>query len=124
MGLLIGAFAKITPEFMDSIIGTTQKFYPEQFAKSGFKPDLMMPIFILKYLQNGLIGVFVVGILSAAMSTVSSNVNSLSAVTVEDLFNRGKEKLSEEKYIRYSKYSIIYWGVVCIGSAYLFGKSL
>jgi Na+/proline symporter len=81
----------------------------------------MLPVFIIKYLPHGLMGILIVGILSAAMSSVSATIHSLGAVTVEDLFNRGKVKLSEINYMKYSKISIVFWGVVCIASAYLFG---
>lgn len=123
MGLVIGSLVKLSPDFLNAIISTTQKHYPEQFAINGIKPDLMLPVFIVKYLPHGMIGVLIVGILSAAMSSIASTINSLGAVTVEDLFNRGSVKLSEEKYMKISKYSIIFWGFVCIASAYLFGNN-
>jgi len=83
----------------------------------------MIPVFIMKYLPHGLIGILMVGILSAAMSSLSSTVNSLSAVTVEDFFNRGKIKLSNTKYMLISKGSVVFWGLICIASAFLFGGS-
>ncbi|WP_026708827.1 sodium:solute symporter family transporter [Flavobacterium frigidarium] len=121
MGLIIGALVHLTPDFMSDIVLLTQKNYPDEFLKSGFKPDLMLPVFIIKYLPHGLMGILIVGILSAAMSSVSATIHSLGAVTVEDLFNRGKVKLSQINYMKYSKISIVFWGVVCIASAYLFG---
>ena len=123
MGLIIGALVHLTPDFMSEIAAVTQKHYPKEFATSGIKPDLMLPVFIMKYLPHGMIGVLIVGILSAAMSSVSSTINSLGAVTVEDLFNRGKVKLSQAKYMQLSKISIVFWGFVCIASAYLFGNT-
>jgi sodium-coupled monocarboxylate transporter 8/12 len=45
-----------------------------------------MPIYVVDSLKNmpGLAGLFVAGILSGSLSTVSSAVNSLAAVTLED----------------------------------------
>ncbi|SDW14054.1 sodium:solute symporter family transporter [Flavobacterium degerlachei] len=123
MGLIVGALVHLTPDFMNEIASLTQKNYPEEFLKNGIKPDLMLPVFIMKYLPHGLIGILIVGILSAAMSSVSATIHSLGAVTVEDLFNRGKVKLSQAKYMKFSKISIVFWGVVCIASAYLFGNN-
>ena len=123
MGLVIGGLVTLAPDFLTEIAETTQKHFPNQFAKNGIKADLMMPVFIMKYLPNGLIGVLMVGILSAAMSSLSSTVNSLSAVTVEDFFNRGNKKLSAKKYMLISKGSVVFWGIVCIASAFLFGGS-
>ncbi|SHI40271.1 sodium:solute symporter family transporter [Algibacter luteus] len=123
MGLVIGGLVTLAPDFLQDIADTTQKYFPEEFAKNGIKADLMIPVFIMKYLPHGLIGILMVGILSAAMSSLSSTVNSLSAVTVEDFFNRGKQKLSDKKYMIISKASVVFWGVVCITSAFLFGGS-
>lgn len=123
MGLVIGGLVSIAPDFLNEIASTTQKYFPEEYAVSGMKVDLMLPVFIIKYLPHGLIGILMVGILSAAMSSLSSTVNSLSAVTVEDIFNRGKVKLSNKKYMFISKGSVVFWGIVCIASAFLFGGS-
>ncbi|MEL6651924.1 MAG: sodium:solute symporter [Bacteroidota bacterium] len=106
MGLIIGTLAMTNTDFMASI--------PTE------NPDLMIPIFIRDYLPHGAIGILMVAIFSAAMSSVSSGINSLSAASVEDLFNRSK-KLSEGDYMRYSKMSTIFWGVVCIVLAFFTG---
>lgn len=106
MGLIIGTFAFATPEFMELIPSN--------------KPDLMIPIFIRDYLPHGLIGLLIVAILSAAMSSLSSTINSLSAVTTEDILVAGK-KIDEKTYIRYSKLTSIFWGVVTILLAFVTG---
>lgn len=123
MGLIIGSLITLAPDFLQEIADTTQKHFPGDFAANGIKADLMIPVFIMKYLPHGLIGILMVGILSAAMSSLSSTVNSLSAVTVEDFFNRGKKKLSTKKYMAISKASVVFWGVICIAAAFLFGGS-
>lgn len=123
MGLVIGYLVSNIPEFYESIKETTRLHYPAEYARSGIKPDLMIPVFITKYLPNGLIGILMVGIMSAAMSSLSSTINSLSAVTIEDFFNSGEKKLSEKKYMFLSKGLVVFWGVVCILAAYLFGNS-
>jgi sodium-coupled monocarboxylate transporter 8/12 len=123
MGLILGALVVAAPDFLEEIAAVTQKAFPEEYAKSGIKPDLMIPVFIIKYLPHGVIGILMVGILSAAMSSLSSTINSLSAVTVEDFFNRGENKLSDSRYMWISKISVLFWGAVCIACAFLFGGS-
>ena len=123
MGLIIGYLVSNIPEFYESIKETTRIHYPGEFAKSGIKPDLMIPVFITNYLPNGLIGILMVGVMSAAMSSLSSTINSLSAVTIEDFFNSGKKKLSGKRYMFISKGLVVFWGSVCILAAYLFGNS-
>lgn len=47
-----------------------------------------MPYYVVDSLGNtpGLAGLFVAGIFSASLSTVSAAVNSLAAVTIEDYY--------------------------------------
>ena len=123
IGLIIGSLVVMAPDFLQDIGVMTQKYFPEEYTKNGVKADLMIPIFIVKYLPHGLIGILMVGILSAAMSTLSSTVNSLSAVTVEDFFSKGKNKLSSKRYMLISKVSVVFWGVVCMSCSFLFGGS-
>lgn len=106
MGLIIGTFAMKTPEFLSMI--------PDD------KPDMMIPVYIRDYLPHGLIGLLIVAILSAAMSSLSSTINSLSAVTTEDILVAGK-KVSEKTYVRYSKLTSIFWGIVTIILAFFTG---
>jgi len=122
MGLIIGELVMSSPEFLSEIQNLTQKHFPEEFAKSGIKADLMMPVFIIKYLPHGLIGLLMIGIMSAAMSSLSSTINSLSAVTVEDILKK-KGIVNDDNYMRYSRYMVVFWGLVCIGAAFLFGGS-
>ena len=123
MGLIIGSLVVLAPDFLGEISATTEKYFPQEFAASGLKPDLMIPVFITKYLPHGFIGLLMVAILSAAMSSLSSTVNSLSAVSVEDFFNRGKKKLETKQYMKISKLAVVFWGVVCIAFSFLFGGS-
>ncbi|MCA0131526.1 sodium:solute symporter family transporter [Winogradskyella alexanderae] len=123
MGLIIGYLVSSIPEFYESIKETTRLHYPGEYAKSGIKPDLMIPVFITNYLPNGLIGILMVGVMSAAMSSLSSTINSLSAVTIEDFFNSGEKKLTGKRYMFISKGLVVFWGSVCILAAYLFGNS-
>ncbi len=99
MGLIIGTLVLSTPEFLAEV--------PRD------KPDMMIPIFIRDYLPHGIIGLLIVAILSAAMSSLSSAINSLAAVTVEDFIGRGRE-LDSKTYMRYSRLSALFWGLVCI----------
>lgn len=106
MGLVIGTLAVQDASFMNAI--------PKD------KPDYMIPIFIREYLPHGVIGILMVAIFSAAMSSLSSAINSLSAATVEDFFNRKKE-LPNDQYMRYSKMAALFWGIVCIVLAFFTG---
>lgn len=109
MGLLIGTLAMMTPGFLEAI--------PEG------QSDYMVPVFIVEYLPNGLIGLLVAAILAAAMSSLDSALNSLSAATVQDfvLPNR-KEPVSSDEQFRLSKKYTVVWGVICVILAFSAGN--
>ncbi len=54
-------------------------------AAFAMDPDRVFPMFILDHMPSGLRGLLLAGILAAAMSTVSSILNSLATVTVRDM---------------------------------------
>jgi SSS family transporter len=78
------------------------------------KSDMMMPIFIINYLPHGIIGLLIVAILSAAMSSLSSTINSLSAVTVEDYCRLTNQEPDDKSYMNYAKYTAVFWGAVTL----------
>ncbi|HHT9117806.1 MAG TPA: sodium:solute symporter family transporter, partial [Candidatus Hypogeohydataceae bacterium YC38] len=49
-------------------------------------PDFLVPVFVSQYVPVGLKGLIVAGLLAAAMSSLDSSLNSLSAVTLRDVF--------------------------------------
>ncbi len=55
-------------------------------------PDALVPQFMVHYLPTGVLGVAVAGILAAALSSIDSALNSLSAVTIEEFFPRATAK--------------------------------
>lgn len=106
MGLVIGTMVATQPDFRALI--------PLD------KPDLMIPIFIREYLPHGVIGILMVAILSATMSSLSSTINSLSAASMEDFFNR-KKQMSSVQYQQYSRWIVLFWGIVTLILAFFTG---
>ncbi|KAM9467819.1 sodium-coupled monocarboxylate transporter 1 [Clarias gariepinus] len=82
--------------------------------------DQLMPYLVLDILGDfpGIPGLFVAAAYSGTLSTVSSSVNALAAVTVSDLI-KPYFSLSEQKLSWASKGLSVCYGVVCIGLAAL-----
>lgn len=101
--------------FSGLIVGTLAMSDASFLAKiPSDNPDWMMPVFILNYLPHGLIGLLVVAILAAAMSSLSSAINSLAAVTIEDYSRITNKELPQESYLKLAKYMGLVWGVVTL----------
>ena len=64
----------------------------------------IFPIYIRNYIPSGLKGLMLAGVLSAAMSSLSSSINSLSSSTIVDIFK-------SNSYGRKSVLVSIFWGV-------------
>ncbi|MCP4132292.1 MAG: sodium/solute symporter [bacterium] len=81
----------------------------------GFsKPDEIMPVFIINYLPVGLKGLMLAGIFAAAMSTLSSSINSLSASTAIDILGITGKDYSDRKKLFLSRIIALTWTLVII----------
>ncbi|KAM9673008.1 sodium-coupled monocarboxylate transporter 1 [Trichechus inunguis] len=90
-------------------------------AKKVSAPDQLMPYMVLDILQDypGLPGLFVACVYSGTLSTVSSSINALAAVTVEDLIKPRFRSLSERSLSWISQGTSVLYGALCIGMAAL-----
>lgn len=78
--------------------------------------DREFSTFIVSELPVGLKGILLAGVLSAAMSTLSSSINALASSSVMDWFSK---KLS----IQSARWFSLFWAVVLIGIALMFDES-
>ncbi|XP_067998829.1 sodium-coupled monocarboxylate transporter 1 [Melanerpes formicivorus] len=83
--------------------------------------DQLMPYLVLDILGDfpGVPGLFVASAYSGTLSTVSSSINALAAVTVEDLIRPHFSSLSEKKLSWISMGMSLFYGGVCIAMAAL-----
>lgn len=82
-----------------------------------------VPAFVLHYLPHGIIGLIIVALFSAAMSSLDSTLNSLSATTVQDIigkFSKKKNRTAREELIL-SKIVTLFWGVVIVTFSFFVG---
>lgn len=83
--------------------------------------DEIFAKFIVEEIPSGLSGLIIAAILAAAMSTLSSSINSLASSTMIDLYKPywGRNN-SSEKDLRISRIITIIWGIIITGSAFFF----
>jgi SSS family transporter len=79
--------------------------------------DYVFIYFILNYLPQGLIGLLLAVILSAAMSSSASEINALSATTVVDLYQSFSNGHDEKHYVLAGKGFTLLWGMIAIAFA-------
>lgn len=113
MGVCIGAYIVLHPEFLQDLV-------------FGDEVDLNLavPTFVLHKLPHGIIGLVIVALFSAAMSSLDSTINSLSATSTMDLYQRiylKGQPIPPESELTVSRVFTVFWGVICTGFAFVVG---
>jgi SSS family solute:Na+ symporter len=103
LGMSVWAVYQISPELQASV--------PRD------QPDSLIPRYILLYLPGGIRGILFAAILAAAMSSLDSVLNSLSASTMRDFIRPGHQQASAK--LRLSKLVTVCWGIIITGFAFL-----
>ena len=113
LGICIGAYAVTNPDFLSELP-----------LKANEEPNynLAVPIFVMQKFPIGFIGLFMVGLFSAAMSSLDSIINSLSATTMQDIvkgyFNKS---MNTKKEFYLSKVFTVFWGLAISAFAFFVG---
>ncbi|XP_072169927.1 uncharacterized protein [Diadema setosum] len=83
--------------------------------------DQLMPYFVMYLFGSmpGLPGLFTSAVFSAALSTVSSGLNSLAAVTAEDIVKSIWPDMNEKRYTLVTKSLALFFGALCIAMTYV-----
>ena len=109
LGLGLAAFAAIDPMIIDRL--------PETEAGSK-NLNLVFPTFVLSYFQPGFVGLIMVGLIAASMSSIDSALNSLSAVTVEDFIRPRLTNPSPRSLLRLGRLGTVLWGLFAVAFAF------
>jgi SSS family solute:Na+ symporter len=93
-------------------------------AVPGEHYDYLIPLFIVNYLPHGVIGFVLVGIFAAAMSSLDSAINSLSAATIKDLLMSSSTLSAaiQKRFVFCSRLTTLFWGILCTLFAYQVGN--
>jgi len=79
--------------------------------------DYVFIHFILNNLPKGLIGLLLAVILSAAMSSTSSELNALASTTTIDLYKQVAGEKTDAQMVTMSRWFTLAWGIMAIGVA-------
>ncbi len=87
------------------------QYFP--LAQEPEQIDRIFPIFIVDQLPSGVSGLIIAAIFAAAMSTLSSSLNSLSSSSVNDFYKVYiVRNASNSHYLKVSRIVTIIWGVL------------
>jgi SSS family transporter len=82
--------------------------------------NYIVPRFVLSELPIGLAGLFIAGVMAAAMSSIAAELNSLSTATVIDFYRRWwRREADDAHYLAVSKAATAFWGIfACVVATY------
>ena len=122
--LLLNGFARFPLTILYVLLGMVMlavyEYSPDLSSSVPYnKPDYLVPQFILLYLPQGLRAMIFASLLSAAMSSLDSALNSLSASTVHDFI--APRLKNKDRLLLVSKLTTVGWGMLITGFAFLVG---
>ena len=86
--------------------------------------NYIMPHFVLNELPVGLVGLFIAGVLAAAMSSIAAELNALATTSVIDFYRRWvKPEAEDSHYLKMSRWATGLWCVFA-GVVALYAVSL
>ncbi|MES2176395.1 MAG: sodium:solute symporter [Gemmatimonadota bacterium] len=82
--------------------------------------NYIIPTFVVEQLPIGLAGLFIAGVMAAAMSAIAAELNSLATATVIDFYRRWfRKEAPDAHFLTVSKGATAFWGLfACIVASY------
>lgn len=110
--MFIAAFLRVPIWAFFFFLGTALYVYFKAFPSADAaamlsgaqKAEQILPYFVINYLPPGLTGVVLAAALAAAMSSIDSSINSISTISVVDLYKRYVVKGRSDKHYLQSAY--------------------
>jgi SSS family solute:Na+ symporter len=124
--LIVGTIVGVTLGMVGfSLLGYFQA-YPELLPAGTTlqdNADKIFPLFIAQHLPPVVTGLVVSGLFAAAMSSVDSGVNSITAVVLSDFMERfGRKPDTDEKHIRFARLMAVVIGVTVVALSSVVGQ--
>lgn len=105
--------------FIGTALFAFYEVFPERLP-AGLEGDRVFPYFIVHELPTGVTGLLIAAIFAAAMSTISTNINSGSTIFMTDVYKRYLRPNATDKDMMRALYgSTLVIGTIGIGIAFL-----
>lgn len=86
--------------------------------------NYIFPFFILSAVPIGVVGLIIAGIFAAALSSIDSELNALTTVSIVDWYRRLRGKHEQEDfYVKSSRGVTVMWGIIATLSALALGET-
>ena len=101
----------------------SKRLVEEVRGTSSNDVNYVFPSYLVKYVPAGVLGLMIAVIFAAAMSSLDSELTALSSATVVDFYRRYfKREASPQHYLKASRVTTLFWGVLASGFALFAGQ--
>ena len=119
MNGVMSVFISIAFYFIGTGLYTFYKTHPMELDFTMSKGDTIFPFFMMSQMPQGLAGLLIAAIFAATMSTISSNINSVSTAFSIDFWKRFRPRVGDREMLRVARWTCVVSGLIGVGIALL-----
>lgn len=122
-GILVNGVMSVFVSVAFYMIGTGlytfYKTHPAELDMTMSQADAIFPFFMMSQMPAGIAGVLIAAIFAATMSTISSNINSVSTAFSIDFFKRFRKSTTDSQLLVVARWASVVSGLIGLGIALL-----
>jgi len=115
----MSVFISVAFYFIGTGLYTFYKTHPQSLDITMQQGDAIFPFFMMSQMPAGVAGLLIAAIFAATMSTISSNINSVSTAFSVDFVQRFRPSIKDFALLRVARWTCIVSGMMGLGIALL-----
>ena len=115
----MSVFISVAFYFIGTGLYTFYKTHPQSLDITMQQGDAIFPYFMMSQMPAGVAGLLIAAIFAATMSTISSNINSVSTAFSVDFIQRFRPSIKDSTLLRVARWTCIVSGLMGLGIALL-----
>lgn len=108
---LMSVFVSVAFYMIGTGLYTFYKTHPAELDVTMGQADAIFPFFMMSQMPAGVAGVLIAAIFAATMSTISSNINSVSTAFSIDFFKRFRKETGDHQLLTVARYASVVSGL-------------
>ena len=115
----MSVFISVAFYFIGTGLYTFYKTHPQSLDITMQQGDAIFPYFMMSQMPAGVAGLLIAAIFAATMSTISSNINSVSTAFSVDFIQRFRPSIKDSTLLRVARWTCVVSGLMGLGIALL-----
>ncbi len=119
---LMSVFISVVFYIIGTGLYTFYQTHPQELDIQMAKGDAIFPFFMMSQMPQGIAGLLIAAIFAATMSTISSNINSVSTAFSIDFWKRFRAKTNDKEMLSVARLSCVISGIIGVALALLMAQ--